>query len=122
MGPEKDPRDLVNQELGACEACTLKTAEDSKNGSDNFEGFPYKESSLHTDSQYRNRDRKFANIKCVLCGNGHCSDKCSLITDPKAAKKFLKEKDFCFLCLTSSHVSSNCSKKKTCYYCKGMHN
>ena len=33
--------DIVNQELGAREACTVKTAEDGKSGSDNYEGFPY---------------------------------------------------------------------------------
>ena len=32
--------DIVNQELGAREACAVKTAEDCKNGSNNYE-FPY---------------------------------------------------------------------------------
>ena len=114
--------DVVNQELGAREACAVKTAEDGKNSSDNYERFPYTGSSLHINSQYCIRGQKFANIKCVFCGQGYWSDKCCLITDPKARKKFFKENIFCFLCLKSSHVSRNCSKKKTCYYCKGMHN
>ena len=58
----------------------------------------------------------------MFCGHGHWSDKCSLKTDHRARKNFLKEKRFCFLCLKSSHVSRNCSKEKTCCYCKGMHN
>ena len=78
-------------------ACAVKTAEDGKNGSDNYEGFPYTGSSLHINSQYRIRGQKFANIKCEFCGQGHWSDKCSLITDPKARKNFLREKGFCFL-------------------------
>ena len=48
----------VNQELGAHEACRSKTAEDGKNGSNNYEGFPYIGSSLHINSQYRNRGQK----------------------------------------------------------------
>ena len=97
----------------------LKTAEEGKNGSD---GFPYSGSFLNTNSQFRNRSQKFANVKCLFCGHGHWSDKCSLITDHKARKIFLKEKGSCFLCLKSSHVSRNCQKKKTCYYRKGVHN
>ena len=57
-----------------------------------------------------------------FCGDSHSSDKCYSITEPKARKNFLKEKGFCFLCLKSSHVSRNSPEKKTCYYCKGMHN
>ena len=55
--------DIVNQELGALETYTVKTAEDGKNGSDSYEGFPYRGSSLHINSQYRIRGQKFANIK-----------------------------------------------------------
>ena len=106
--------DIVNQELGAREACAVKTAEDGKNGSDNYERFLYTGLSLHISSWYRIQGQKFANIKCVFCGQGHWSDKCSLITDPKARKNFLREKGFCFLCLKSSHVIRNCSKKETC--------
>ena len=32
--------ELINQQHGAHEACTLQTAEDVKNGSENYEGFP----------------------------------------------------------------------------------
>ena len=109
-------------EIWAREACILKTAENGKNGSDNYEGFPYTGSFLHINSQYHNQGQKFTNIKCVFFRHGHWSDKCSLITDPEAKKNFWKEKVFCFLCLKSSHGSRNCPKKKTCYYCKGIHN
>ena len=56
----------MNQEVGAPEACTVKTAEDGKNGSDNYEEFSYTGSSLHITSQYSNRGQKFANIKYFL--------------------------------------------------------
>ena len=65
--------DIVNQKLGAREACTVKTAEDSKSGSDNYEGFSYTGSSLHINSQYRIQGQKFANIKCLFCGQVHWS-------------------------------------------------
>ena len=77
--------DIVNQELGAREACAVKTAEDCKNGSKNYE-FPYTGSSLHINSQYRIWGPKFANIKCVFCAQGHWSNKCSLITDRRVRK------------------------------------
>ena len=55
---------IVNQELEALEACPVKIPEDGKNGSDNYERFPYTRSSLHINSEYRTRGQKFANIKC----------------------------------------------------------
>ena len=70
--------EIVNQEFGAREACTVKTAEYGKNGSGNYEGFPYTWSSLHINSQYHIRGQKFANTKCVFCDQGHRSGKCSL--------------------------------------------
>ena len=58
--------DIVNQELGAREACAVKTAEDGKNVSDNYERFLCTGLSLHINSRYRIQGQKFANIKCVL--------------------------------------------------------
>ena len=84
--------DIVNQKLGALKECTVKTAEDSKSGSDIYEGFPYTGSSLHINSLYRFQGQKFSNIKYLFCGQGHWSDKCSLITDPKTRKKLLGRK------------------------------
>ena len=55
---------IVNQELEALEACLVKTPEDGKNGSDNYERFPYTRSSLHINSQYHTLCQKFTNIKC----------------------------------------------------------
>ena len=69
-----------------------KIVEDGKNGSDNYEGFPYTGSSMHINSRDRICGQRFANIKCVFCGQGHWSDKCSLITD----KFFERERGFCF--------------------------
>ena len=119
--------DIVNLELGARKACAVKTDENGKNGSDNYEGFPSTGSSLYKYFQYRSRNifvtrvRNLLMLSVFFCSHGHWSDKCSLITDPWARKKFLKEKGSAF-CLKSFHVSRNCSKKETCYYCEGMHN
>ena len=45
-----------------------------------------------------------------------------MIADPEARKEFLKKGKRCFLCLNVDHVSRNCTKSKSCFYCKGMHN
>ena len=52
----------------AREACAVKTAEDGKNSSDNYKGFPYTGSSLHINSWYRIQGQKLANIKCMFYG------------------------------------------------------
>ena len=109
MGPDED---FWDSQLGVCEACTLRTAENDKSGLDNCGGFPYTGSSLHINSQHCNQGQKFAKIKYVFRGDSHWSDKCSSIMEPKARKNFLKEKGFCFLCLKSSHVSRNSPEKK----------
>ena len=68
--------EIINQQLGAREACKLKIAKDVQNSSDNYEGFPGAMSSWHINSQYCNYEQKFANIKSVFCDHGHWSDKC----------------------------------------------
>ena len=111
--------ELVNQELGAREACiALKRSQDGKNGFENTEGLQYTGSSLHLGTRSSHQSK----VKCVFCRTSHFSDKCSVISDCEARKKFLTENKKCFLCLGSGHVSRNCVKKKTYYYCKGMHN
>ena len=45
-----------------------------------------------------------------------------MIADPEARKEFLKKGKRCFLCLNVDHVGRNCTKSKSCFYCKGMHN
>ena len=45
-----------------------------------------------------------------------------MITDPEASKEFLRKGKRCFLCLNVDHVSRSCTKSKSCFYCKGMHN
>ena len=55
------------------------------------------------------------------CGN-HWSDKCKVISELETRKEYLRKGNRCFLCLNQSHTSRNCSKTKTSYYCKGLHN
>ena len=74
-------------------------------------------SSLHLGTRSSHQSK----VKCVFCRGSHFSDKCSVILDCETRKKFLTENEKCFLCLGSGHLSRNCVKKKTCYYCKGMH-
>ena len=92
--------------------------EDGKNGFENTEGLQYTGSSLHLGTRSSHQSK----VKCVFCRGSHFSDKCSVISDCEARKKFLTENKKCFLCLGSGHLSWNSVKNKTCYYCKGMHN
>lgn len=109
--------EIVNQQLGARKACTLKTAEDVKN----YEGFPYTVLSLHISFQYRYQGLKFANIKYVFCVDDHWSDKCSLVTSPKARENSLMEKDFCFLCFYHLTWVITVRRRNPLLF-KGMHN
>ena len=60
--------DTVSQELGAREACTVKTAENGKNGLDNYERFSYTGSTLHINSQYRIRGQKLVCFAVKVIG------------------------------------------------------
>ena len=55
--------------------------------------------------------------KCVFCRGNRWSDKCKVIGEPEARKKYLRKGNCCF----QSHISRNCPKT-TCNYCKGLRN
>ena len=114
--------DLISLELWARETCVvpnqLSPSMDGKNEivDDLFIG-----SSLHVAGNSRSWRGSNA-VKCVFCKGFHWLDKCRVIADPEARKEFLKKGKRCFLCLNVDHVGRNCTKSKSCFYCKGMHN
>ena len=114
---------LISEELRARESCIIPSnsfnsiSNDEKRGGKNnlshFESLASR-STLYSKQTHEN--------KCVFCRGNHWSDKCKVISEPEARKEYLRKGNRCFLCLNQSHISRNCSKTKTCYCCKGLHN
>ena len=50
------------------------------------------------------------------------SDDYNIVTYLIARKEFLKNNNLCFPCLKRGHLSRNCKRSKTCFYCKRCHN
>ena len=113
---------LINEELRTQESCIIPSnsfnsiSNDEKQGGNNLSHF---ESPTSGSALYANQTHQH---KCVFCRGNHWSDKCKVISDPETRKEYLRKGNRCFLCLNQSHISRNCSKAKTCYYCEGLHN
>ena len=112
--------DLLDRELKARENCLASTSEKEELGKNDFPSFDnqYTGSSLHIGSSKQVGRGK----SCVFCNGSHWSDKCKIVSDPKARKEFLKINKLCFICLKGDHTSQNCKKSKACFYCKCLHN
>ena len=64
-----------------------------------------------------------AKRKCALCLKDHDIDDCRQFL-PKSIedrKLFVREKQLCYGCLGSNHVSKQCRQKKRCRECKKQH-
>ena len=114
---------LINGELRAQESCIIPSNifnsisnDEKQGGKKNLSHF---ESLTSGSALYSNQTHQ---NKCVFCRGRHWSDKCKVISEPEARKEYLREGNRCFLCLNQSSIGRNCSKTKTCYYCKGLHN
>ena len=114
---------LINDELRAQESCIFpsnsfnSTSNDQKQGGKN--NLSYFESPTSGSALYSNQTHQ---NKSAFCRGNHWSDKCKVISEPEARKEYLRKGNGCFLCLNQSHISRNCPKTKTCYYCKDLHN
>ena len=58
---------------------------------------------------------------CTYCKGEHTSNRCIIITDIAARKKFLRDNNRCFVCLRFGHTGNTCFSKFTCFFCKGKH-
>ena len=56
---------------------------------------------------------------CVYCMKDHPANRCNVLTDVAARKKYLLENRRCFNCLKPNHQAEICWNNSTCYYCKG---
>ena len=57
--------------------------------------------------------------KCALCLKDHDIDDCKqLLSKSIEDRKFVREKQLCYGCLGSNHVSKQCRQKKRCRECK----
>ena len=60
-------------------------------------------------------------VWCSYCKQQHQGSKCTIITDPVARKKILKEKGKYFLFLPTGHLSRSCQSGVRCFKCQGAH-
>ena len=103
--------DLINVELKVCKAC--------------FE--PPGSSAFNRENRkFKKGDSKCHSFKgsgreCVFCDGDHWSGKCRIVSDVQARKDLLKKGNRCFMCLRTGHISPNCQKTKSCFYCKKLH-
>ena len=110
--------EIFNQELKARETF-LPSAPVGKNFKLDSK---YTGSELYSSTASRDQNHSKSPVECIFCKGKHWSDKCNIVTDPIARKEFLKNNNFCFRCLKKDHLSRNCKRSKTCFYCKPCHN
>ena len=118
---------VINAELRARESCTIPDAsQDGKNvGFSNFTVSSLHSShSRHSDSRshFKRSSGKPQSLVCAFCKGNHWADKCNVISDVDGRKDFLQKGKLCFMCLRPDHISRNCTRTRSCFFCKGMHN
>ena len=62
-------------------------------------------------------------ITCVLCKKSHDLDDCRIFLAKSLLerKAFIKEKNLCFACFGSNHISKKCKHRKKCKVCSKFH-
>ena len=100
--------DVFKRELVARERC------------EQFESLSYQNDAEHNISStlHVNTPRS---VTCSYCKGDHKSLNCNIVTDIKARKAHLREKNKCFNCLDESHYVKECYSKYVCFNCKGRH-
>ena len=60
---------------------------------------------------------------CHICSRAHDLDDCELFNrkTPELKRAFLREKNMCFGCYGTNHLSRNCSNKRKCKHCGRLH-
>ena len=60
---------------------------------------------------------------CQLCSRAHDLHDCELFNKktPELKRAFLREKNMCFGCYGTNHLSRNCSNKRKCKHCGRLH-
>ena len=60
---------------------------------------------------------------CHLCSRTHDLDDCDLFNKktPELKRAFLRERNMCFGCYGTNHISRNCPNRRKCKYCGRLH-
>lgn len=63
------------------------------------------------------------NPSCHFCSRAHDLDDCELFNKktPELKRAFLQEKNMCFGCYGTNHLSRNCSNRRKCKHCGRSH-
>ena len=129
MADEWDLNTLIKSfadELQIRERCALGPVSEkakSKEKQEFVQGIRYNQDRRPPTSStlFSNQDRSPSNKEmwCTFCRGPHPSNKCGVVSEPKARKRILRPKGRCFGCLKSGHLSRDCSAR--CYRCGGKH-
>ena len=112
----------LKSEIQAREYCAFSVASSHSDKSEKDQNNkkqtnrPFTASALLTESQSQSKKGK-----CAFCDGEHFASKCTVISDVKARKAFVREKRKCFNCLRDNHISKNCKSVNRCHNCKGHH-
>lgn len=90
----------------------------------------YQESSLATNSSVKppvsdgaGLPSNHGNRSCYFCSRVHDMDNCELFSKktPELKRELLREKNMCFACYGTGHLSKNCSNRRKCKHCGRLH-
>ena len=92
----------------------------------------YKESSFATSSSGAIKPpfsdgagspSNHGNPSCLFCSHAHDLDDCELFSKktPELKRAFLREKNMCFGCYGTNHLSRNCLNRRKCKHCGKSH-
>ena len=113
MGCGRTYIEMLRKEIESREICQMMTNKvktldkRSEKNTDDFTA-----SALLTDS---------SNLSCTYCKRNHSSSKCTVITDIKARRAFVRNKGRCYVCLKSGHLARSCQSTNKCFKCGGRH-
>lgn len=95
-----------------------------------FTPWKYQESSLATNPSVKppvsdgaGLSSNHGNRSCYFCSRAHDLDNCELFSKrtPELKREFLREKNMCFACYGTGHLSKNCSNRQKCKHCGRLH-
>ena len=101
-------KEIESREM--CQMMTNKVKTLDKRSEKNTDDFTA--SALLTDT---------SNLSCTYCKRNHSSSKCTVITDIKARRAFVRNKGRCYVCLKSGHLARSCQSTNKCFKCGGRH-
>ena len=119
---------ILGEEISLREKCTYAPI-DAANGSSGIQNFKSKprvspESTTATfmvGNEGMTRKSNNGIPFCLFCGKQHYSSSCTIVSNPDARKRIVREKGRCFICLRAGHISRACRSNSKCFHCQGRH-